>query len=95
MAADEAEKLGELRGALNALAGEHSRNWAQLYTMLNNHIDDEQATFRRIESRLAEILAWKAEMTGGMKVSLVIWKLWATGVSLFLAYLAYLKGSRP
>ena len=88
-----AENIGELRGALNALVGEHTRNWAQVYTILQDHISDEKATFQRIEARLAEIGSWKSEMTGGMKVAGAIWKLWAGIVSLILAYLSYAKGT--
>ena len=86
--------VGELRGVLQQHLTQQMQLWSRFQDELREQREAHEKHLLEVKTKLDTVVQWKSEMTGGMKVAAMIWKVWAAAMTLAVAWLAYLKGAR-
>lgn len=85
--------VGELRGVLQQHLTQQMQLWARYHDELRDQRERHEAHLKEINTRLEAVIGWKNEMTGGMRVGVLIWRAWAGAVTLYIAWQGYIKSA--
>ena len=83
--------VGELRGVLQQHLTQQMQLWSRFQDELREQVHDRDKRFEEVHIKLGNLLDWKAEMTGGMRVAVLIWRAWAGAVTLWIAWQSVIK----
>jgi len=86
-------EVGELRATLQMFITQQVQSWASFHDELKDQREKQAEQFTALTTKLDDVISWRNQMTGGMRVAGALWKAWAVGVTLILGWLGYMKGA--
>ena len=83
--------VGELRGILQQHLTQQMQLWSRFQDEMRDQREAHERHVKEIYTKLDDLSGWKDQMTGGMKVAAIIWRAWASAVTLYIAWQSVIK----